>query len=673
MSARAVDPARSRIVLVGTPAYTDDQLPDLPQVAVNLADLAAVFTDPLLGGFPEAHCVVAPPEATLDQIGDLLSAAAEQAEDLLLFYYVGHGILGRVGELYLSLYSTRLHAPEYSALRFETVRGTFLDSAATNRLVVVDSCYSGRAIGQTLTAEVSAVVGQLEIDGAYTLTSAPPNSLALARPGEEHTAFTGRMLQLLREGDAQAGEFLSPRDIYRHLYSRLRAEGLPLPQQCGSGSADALGLVRNHRFYTMARRHVISALDDARQNARLFIDGYWRADFMAEMAEVVARVDRDRAVALFEEAAGIASDLFPLQSPTGALARVAARAATVDARLAERFFASAEKLSDELFSAPGGDLMPRPPRGVVYGLTTLVDKLAPIDPDRAERITERMIKKADEKASALIEIARAVADRRPDHAAQLCESAEQIATEITDQDARAGIIASLVGAVGNYDAAQATRLRKEAERLIAEITDPRAKAEILTELASAVARYDDAQAARLYQEADQVIAEITDHLYRLQASIKLAELLTDLDAAYAARIFDNAERIARGIESTGPNGLRMRILARALISVDLHRAERIVLDMEPDTYKVSALAKVARGLAREDPGRSVTLCEEGEEIAGCLPAWQGSDDALGEVAGALAWTDPGRAEYIAKTIPKSGYEARAKAMLEIAKAWLAKT
>lgn len=58
---RAVDPAKSRIVMVGAPAYDDPQLPPLPQIRRNLTDLAAVFTDPAVGGFPPEHCVVADP------------------------------------------------------------------------------------------------------------------------------------------------------------------------------------------------------------------------------------------------------------------------------------------------------------------------------------------------------------------------------------------------------------------------------------------------------------------------------------------------------------------------------------------------------------------------------------------------------------------------------------
>lgn len=141
MSVRGVDPARSRIVLVGAPHYDDADLPDVPQVARNLADLASVLTDRAVGGFPAEHCAVAGPDASVEQIGDLLEQAAAQAGDLLLFYFAGHGLIGPRGELYLALRRTRFRNPAFSALRYETVRDTFLElgTRAVNRVVILEA------------------------------------------------------------------------------------------------------------------------------------------------------------------------------------------------------------------------------------------------------------------------------------------------------------------------------------------------------------------------------------------------------------------------------------------------------------------------------------------------------------------------------------------------------
>jgi hypothetical protein len=247
VNVRRADPDKSRVVLVGTPFYRDPDLQDLPGVANNISDLAAVLTDPELGGLDPAHCAVAPPDADQAGIGGLLTEAADQAEDMLLFYYAGHGLLGPTlrRELHLGLAGSRIgRQVPFSSLKFSTVHDAWLDSPAKNKIVILDCCFSGRALlGQSMADD--EVLGQLEVAGSYTLTAAPGNSLAIAPLGERNTAFTARLLKLLHEGTPQAGPILSMDDIYRHLRSELRAARLPEPQQIGTATASLLGLVRN--------------------------------------------------------------------------------------------------------------------------------------------------------------------------------------------------------------------------------------------------------------------------------------------------------------------------------------------------------------------------------------------------------------------------------------------
>lgn len=250
MTARLADPARSRIVLIGTPSHRHEGLPDVPEVGNNVADLAAVLVDPELGGFNADHCVAVSATAGLAELGAVLHGSAALAEDLLLIYYAGHGLLDPRGQLHLALAGTHPAQLGFTALPYETLRAVCLDSDATSKVVILDSCFSGRAIGKTLAEEEQQVLGQLEVAGTYTLTSAAGSSVARIVSGEEHTAFTERLLRLLRllrEGDPCSGPVLGIGEVYRRLRSQLRSEGLPEPQQCGTANADLVGLVRNRR------------------------------------------------------------------------------------------------------------------------------------------------------------------------------------------------------------------------------------------------------------------------------------------------------------------------------------------------------------------------------------------------------------------------------------------
>lgn len=243
---RFPDPGRSRAVLIGTSGYTDEKLPDLPEVRPTVDGLAAALTDADLGVFTRDGCTVLHDEGSISDIGDRLVASAEQAEDLLLVYFAGHGLVaGRRHDLYLALPTSRWSAPAFNSLEYDKVRSAVLDSPAATKVIILDCCFSGRAVTDTMAAPTSEVIGQLGVDGTYVLAAAPRDQLALILPGERHTAFTGRLLTLLREGIPGGPESLTIEDLYTELLARMRSDGLPHPQKRATGTAGLLPIARN--------------------------------------------------------------------------------------------------------------------------------------------------------------------------------------------------------------------------------------------------------------------------------------------------------------------------------------------------------------------------------------------------------------------------------------------
>jgi chaperone protein DnaK len=241
---RLPDMSRSRAVLIGTARYEDVLLHDLPGVRANLTDFAERLVDERYGAFRQSRCrVVTDPRSSAD-LGELLAEEGERAEDTLLVYYAGHGLLDSRGELFLGLSTTNSKRVQYSALPFEFVRRAFLDSPATNRVLILDCCFSGRAI-EAMTDPGSLVSGQIEISGVYTLTSAPANQPSNAPDGARHTAFTGELLTLLSHGVPTGAELITLEQAYNHLRTVLSARGLPKPQSRGTGNASRLALSRN--------------------------------------------------------------------------------------------------------------------------------------------------------------------------------------------------------------------------------------------------------------------------------------------------------------------------------------------------------------------------------------------------------------------------------------------
>jgi two-component system sensor histidine kinase MtrB len=218
------DPGRSRVVLVGASRF--DGLASLPAVAANVAELRALFTSEKVWGLPAAHCAVVRDPREARTVSRAVRDAARAAEDTLVFYYAGHGLIDPgTGELYLALRDSHPEEVYDTAVPYAWIRRALAESPAVRRVVMLDCCYSGRMLGA-----MSEGLDLAEIDGTYLLAATAENAVALAPPGESHTAFTGELVEVLRNGVSRADEVLTLNQLYGVVRSSLRAAGRPEPQ-----------------------------------------------------------------------------------------------------------------------------------------------------------------------------------------------------------------------------------------------------------------------------------------------------------------------------------------------------------------------------------------------------------------------------------------------------------
>jgi WD40 repeat protein len=249
----ALNDAGARVVLIGTGRHSPDSgLDSVPAVERSVRDLGEVLVERC--GLARERLRVIIDAATPTEIGTALAEEAERATSVLLIYYVGHGLVGLGGELYLAAQSTARRPARlpYTALAYHAVRGALLDSPATAIVVILDCCFSGRALGVLGSVQDEAIV-MARVHGAFVLTSAAPDELALAPEGDTYTAFTGEFLKLLRDGDPDGPPQLTPQSIYRYLVRALPARGGPRPRCATSGWGDDLILSANPA-YQPARR-----------------------------------------------------------------------------------------------------------------------------------------------------------------------------------------------------------------------------------------------------------------------------------------------------------------------------------------------------------------------------------------------------------------------------------
>ncbi|MBA2808532.1 esterase-like activity of phytase family protein [Streptomyces sp. KM273126] len=252
-----LDPARSVCLLIGVDAYSGpahDGLEKLNSVKHNLAGLRKVFLDQDIGGFPEGRVITLPNPAEAPEIMDAVEEAGARAEDTLIVYYAGHGLLGTDQRLYLTLPKSRLRRPA-GWVDTRHLRGAIEKSSARRVVLILDCCFSGKWIrdeGESYSAPDSAELAlstltQLDA-GTYALTSTAHNRLSHAPDPDKCSAFTGALVDVLSKGDTGGGEVLTLGEVFRLVRKKMSTLKLTEPQEARAqdeNGLSGLGFVRN--------------------------------------------------------------------------------------------------------------------------------------------------------------------------------------------------------------------------------------------------------------------------------------------------------------------------------------------------------------------------------------------------------------------------------------------
>ncbi|MGW4354945.1 caspase, EACC1-associated type [Nocardia sp. NPDC004582] len=246
------DSERSRAILIGVSTYQSGSgFEPLPQVATNLRELATALRE--LTGLRHIS-VIADPTRPVD-IGEPLKAAIDTAQDLLLVYYSGHGVIVD-DQLALTHAESHTGNLEFTTLAYDTIHRRLRTSHARVKLVILDCCNSGKAFGSGVLAatDPNTLLADLaylpEISGSCVLTSTGTSAksrFALANGPRGCTAFTGALLDLLHTDDADDGEYRTLATLFPRLDTALQRLGAPSPRLSNRDTAAAIALVRNRR------------------------------------------------------------------------------------------------------------------------------------------------------------------------------------------------------------------------------------------------------------------------------------------------------------------------------------------------------------------------------------------------------------------------------------------
>ncbi|MFI2664733.1 WD40 repeat domain-containing protein [Micromonospora carbonacea] len=227
-----------RVLLIGTARHDGPLLASVPAAARSVEALRERLLDRARVRPANLRLLLDAPDAAT--MARAIAEEAGRADTVLLIYYVGHGLLGPGGELYLAAASTDRLVPglaAHQALAVAAVREAVSTCRAASVVVVLDCCFSGRAVAAPPPPGPGPAFTLPAAQGVYWLGAA--SGYASAPPDREHTTLTGALIDLLDRGDPRGPRLLTLDAVYDHLFRAMRAGDHPLPQrQAGNRSGD---------------------------------------------------------------------------------------------------------------------------------------------------------------------------------------------------------------------------------------------------------------------------------------------------------------------------------------------------------------------------------------------------------------------------------------------------
>lgn len=216
-------------VLAGASSYRDNQLPDLPAVERGISDLGSLLSSGDSLFLPENTMMLQ--NATTRELLSHVDEAASLAEETLLIYYSGHGLLDNSGSLMLSTSDTEFDRG-FTAAPYETVKSLVARSRAQTTIVILDACFSGRALHA-----MGPLSGLTPVPSTYVIASTGTNQTSFAYSGEPYTAFTGALIGVLSNGLPGKGGVLTLDDVWEGTRELCAGRDIPQPNRTSTGHA----------------------------------------------------------------------------------------------------------------------------------------------------------------------------------------------------------------------------------------------------------------------------------------------------------------------------------------------------------------------------------------------------------------------------------------------------
>jgi branched-chain amino acid transport system substrate-binding protein len=211
-------------LLVGVSQYGDGFEP-LPGSEKDLEQIAQVLGNPDMGGFEVERLSNPAPQKLREKIDHFFRNRSR--DDVLLFYFSGHGVLDDTGSrLYLSTCETQKENQQFvpsSAVEATFLRDQLINSKSTQKIVVLDCCFSGAVANLLHKGDSNINLEPLKAKGSVILASCESYELSYQSKeiNEDDSAsslYTRYLVEGIRTGAARDGnnEWIVARNLHEY-------------------------------------------------------------------------------------------------------------------------------------------------------------------------------------------------------------------------------------------------------------------------------------------------------------------------------------------------------------------------------------------------------------------------------------------------------------------------
>lgn len=215
-------------LVIGNSEYEDQRLRKLETPGQDAQDLATVLQAPEIGGF-QIELILNDSESKIRRAIERFFAKRAK-DDLILFYFSGHGIRGDEGLLYFAVKDTDTELLRSTAVAATWVRDMMNSSYSRRQVLFLDCCFSG-AINKTK-SPVGTSVGTSDTFspagyGRVVLTAS--DAVQHAWEGEEilgagtKSVFTHFLVEGIRTGAADLDEdgIITLDELHDYIYQKV--------------------------------------------------------------------------------------------------------------------------------------------------------------------------------------------------------------------------------------------------------------------------------------------------------------------------------------------------------------------------------------------------------------------------------------------------------------------